>query len=73
MAKIEGGVNLKRGTATKIARRRKISANHVRLVAKGEREGSDGLVAAILRAHEREIAEQASSGAPEPQVSQYAA
>lgn len=49
MARIEGGVNLKWGTATKIARRRKLSANHVRLVASGEREGSKGLVASILR------------------------
>jgi len=73
MAKIEGGVNLKRGTASKIARRRKISANHVRLVAKGERDGSDGLVAAILRAHERELAEQDASGTPEPRLSNVAA
>lgn len=56
MARIEGGVNLKWGTASKIARRRKLSANHVRLVANGEREGSKGLVASILREFEKQSA-----------------
>jgi hypothetical protein len=45
VAKIEGGVKLKWGTLTKIAKRRKVSMTHIRLVAKGEREGSAGVVA----------------------------
>ena len=54
MAKIEGGVKLKWGTLTKIARRRKLTANHVRLVANGERDGSKGLIGAILREFQKQ-------------------
>lgn len=73
MARIEGGVNLRHGTLTKIAKRRKLSVTHVRLVAKGERDGTASLIAAILRERDRQLAEQATSGAPEPHISDKAA
>lgn len=60
MAKIEGGVKLKWGTLTKIAKRRKVSMTHIRLVAKGEREGSAGVVAAILREFQKQALDDAS-------------
>jgi hypothetical protein len=62
MAKIEGGVKLKWGTLTKIAKRRKVSMTHIRLVAKGEREGSAGVVAAILREFQKQALDE-STGA----------
>ena len=60
MAKIEGGVKLKWGTLTKIAKRRKVSMTHIRLVAKGEREGSAGVVAAILREFQKQALDNAT-------------
>jgi len=56
VARIEGGVKLKHGTISKIAKRRKLSVNHVRLVAKGEREGSKSLVEAIKRTADQQAA-----------------
>jgi hypothetical protein len=57
MQTVESGGKLKHGTATKIARRLKLSIPHVTLVARGLRPGSKKL----LRAIERERQKQAKA------------
>jgi DNA-binding transcriptional regulator YdaS (Cro superfamily) len=59
MVSSETNVNLPRGTAAKLARRFRLSHNHVNLVIKGERKGKPSLEAAIER--ERQKAEQSTA------------
>jgi hypothetical protein len=47
-------VNLPRGTVARLARRFRLSHNHVRLVAIGERKGRPTLEAAIERERQRQ-------------------
>lgn len=49
-------VKLKRGSATKIAKRLKLSVPHVTLVLRGEREAGPKLAAAIQREADKQSA-----------------
>ncbi len=54
MSTNQSQVNLPRGTAARLARRFRLSHNHVNMVIKGERKGKPSLEAAIERERQKQ-------------------